>query len=328
MISSAWRRASSASSRSRSTSASASSSRVDSAGSTAARSAPPPIAAGEPVGGGLLVATARLGERQRASGDPSRVPEAEPLGLELGVLAGADPDRRRGPRRGRALAAARRRRCWRPAGRRRRPRRRRATPGPHRRWPLARRRTPAPPKASSTSRCQLRRSMRWLVPWAVTSTHRSPSSRSTACETSAPSIRQVARPDAGTSRDSVIRSSSGIPSSARRARRRGLGLSKTAATRAAAAPVRTASGSSRPPSAARSALTHIDLPGAGLAGQDAEAVVEGEPRFLDDREVADPQLTKGHWSLLVVRRGRRRRPARGAGPCAGCRSGTSGAVAS
>ena len=72
---------------------------------------------GEPVGGRFLVTAAGLGEGQRGSGDTGRVTEPEPLGLQLGVLAGPDADRVRGRRQDRAPAAALRRRCSPPAGR-------------------------------------------------------------------------------------------------------------------------------------------------------------------------------------------------------------------
>ena len=119
---------------------------------------------GQPVRGGLLVTATRLGQGQRAPGNSRRVPEAEPLGLQLGVLAGANPNwgevvdqvagalqfGRAGARRplggGDGInSGAPRLHC----GGGGRPRL-----GDHS-WP---------PNASSTSRCQLRRSMRWLVP--------------------------------------------------------------------------------------------------------------------------------------------------------------------
>ena len=271
----------------------------------------------------MLVPTAGVGERQR------RCRRFAPRAGAGGVRPAARRPPRagsrsvRGRRRGRALAAARRRRCWQHAGRR-------STASVAARHALtasavaARAAAPScPAKASSTSRCQLRRSMRWLVPCAVTSTQRSPSSRRTACDTSAPSTRQVARPDTGTSRESVIRSSSGIPSSARRARRRGARIVEDCgdARGRGARPDRL-----RLEPAAERCPERVDahrFPGTGLAGEHAEAIVERKPRFLDDREVADAELTKGH-SYLPRLRGCRHRPARGAGPCAGSRIETSG----
>ena len=47
----------------------------------------------EPVGRGLLVAGARLGECQGTSGDPAGMSEPQSLGLQLRVLAGADAQR-------------------------------------------------------------------------------------------------------------------------------------------------------------------------------------------------------------------------------------------
>ena len=191
---------------------------------------------GDPVGGGLLVTTSRLGKRQRA--DPAIRAACRRRSRSVCSSASSPGRIPSGPRsstrsRARCSSAA-------PVLAARSAEATASTAARHDCTAAAvaarARRILRRPKASSSSRCQLRRSMRWLLPWAVTSTHSSPSSRSTACETSAPSIRHVARPDAGISRESVIRSSSGIPSSARRARRRGLGLSNTAATRAAAAP--------------------------------------------------------------------------------------------
>ena len=321
-IASAWRRASRASSRSRSTSASASSRSRRSSGSTAARSAPPPIATASRSAADSSSPPLASASASARSSDAGRVTEPEPLGLELGVLAGPDPDGCRGPRRDRAPAAARRPRCSPRDARQRPPRMLHARPGPLR---------------SRRSRCRALRAAERIEHVALPAPAQHPMAGPLRGDVDA-EVADLAQHglrheravdpagcppgggDLARERDQVVVGNPELGAAGSQARARIVEDSGHA--RARTCPVRTVSGSSRPPSAARSALTHMDFPEPVSPVRTVKPVIEREPSLLDDREVADAQLTKRHWPLHG-RLACHRPPARATSPCGVCRSGTS-----